>query len=97
MAIITSRKNEGLRRGLLHFWNTFLSSWLAFRLERHKLYSCSPTQREGIMDAIRKPSKQEVRDWLRQAIESKDPPPAPQVIADQLWHNAERMRRSALS
>lgn len=59
--------------------------------------ACSSTEIGGIMDANQRPTKQEVRDWLRQTIESRQPPAAPDVIAGQLWNHAERERKAALS
>jgi hypothetical protein len=49
------------------------------------------------MDAHTKPSKEQVREWLHQVLESREPPPAPQEIAEQLWHFAERDRQRTLS
>jgi hypothetical protein len=50
-----------------------------------------------IMDARTKPSKQLVRDWLKAAIEAKEPPPAPEVLMDQLWQHVDRDRKQVLS
>jgi hypothetical protein len=55
------------------------------------------TQREGIMDARHSPTKQQVRDWLKQAVEGREPPPAPSVLTDQLWQHVERYRKQVLS
>lgn len=42
------------------------------------------------------PSKEEVRRWLKDGIESHRPPPEPDVIREQLWH-MERERKQVLS
>ena len=43
------------------------------------------------------PSKEEVRMWMREVIESRRPPPAPEIIRNQLWTLEERERQASLS
>lgn len=49
------------------------------------------------MQTYQKPSKEEVREWLRELVESDKPPPAPELIANQLWHHADNQRQQVLS
>jgi hypothetical protein len=38
------------------------------------------------MTATKPPSKEAVRDWLKQQIAAKKPPPSNEEIRRQLWH-----------
>lgn len=49
------------------------------------------------MQQYKQPTSQEVRDWLRDLVAAHKPPPSPEVIREQLWQQAEAMRRQALS
>lgn len=49
------------------------------------------------MQQYKQPTNQEVRDWLKDLLAAHKPPPAPEVIRDQLWHQSEAMRRQRLS
>ena len=42
------------------------------------------------------PSKEEVRMWMREIIESRRPP-NPEIIRNQLWTAQERERQASLS
>ncbi|HYD58952.1 MAG TPA: hypothetical protein VEC35_01260 [Noviherbaspirillum sp.] len=43
------------------------------------------------------PSKEQVREWMREIVESHKPPPDPEVIRSQLWPVQERDRKASLS
>lgn len=52
---------------------------------------------EVAMEIHHHPSKEEVRDWMRDVVATHKPPPDPEVIRSQLWPIEERERRALAS
>jgi hypothetical protein len=51
------------------------------------------------MQPANQPTKQEVRDWLKEVIASREPPPTPEATKQRLWHpsaHAIELRSKAL-
>jgi hypothetical protein len=47
------------------------------------------------MTTVTQPDKQAVRDWLKQQIAAKKPPPSNEEIRRQLWHGDFLKNKSA--
>jgi hypothetical protein len=49
------------------------------------------------MEQRHQPSKEEIREWMREQVEARKPPPDSNVIRSQLWPVQERDRKASLS
>ena len=49
------------------------------------------------MEQHHQPTKEEIREWLREVVESHKPPPDLDVIRGELWPLEERDRKQVMS
>lgn len=49
------------------------------------------------MQQYKQPTKEQIREWIKEMVASHQPPPEPEVIRHQLWSVEERDRKMVLS